>query len=60
MVLVTGISHLWDALRASFPGEDLGREWSRALRVLDRANAFSKTPIRISNPLSRGSISGTK
>lgn len=27
MVLVTGISHLWDALRASFP-EDSGPEWS--------------------------------
>lgn len=34
VVLVTGISHLWDALRASFPGEDLGRERNRAAAPL--------------------------
>lgn len=61
MVLVTGISHLWDALRASFPEERIwGGEWNppyRALDVLHRSNAFSETSIRISNPLSRRSVS---
>lgn len=49
MVLVTGISHLWDALRASFPEDSGPRVEYTPPRVLDRAN-FSN-PSLLSIPI---------
>lgn len=50
VVLVSGISHLWDALRASFPGEDLGRERNRAASPFVLSSTPFQRVFRNANP----------